>query len=110
MASSSELGDDFDYIGIIDIGGIDDVLLQSAHRDRFVAMDGQDSGINGFGIDEWLVALYVDEEIAVLRGSDFRNAISAGGVVAAVMRTCPPKRRTAFAIRSSSVATSTSRM
>ncbi len=44
---------------------------------------GQNGGIDGGGIDQRLVALNVDDDVAGFGGGSFRHAVGAGGVVGA---------------------------
>ena len=61
-------------------------------------------------IDERLVALHVDDDVAVERGGDLGEAIGAGfDASPCVSRTLPPNSLTRVAMRRSSVATMTSR-
>ena len=80
-------------------GGRDSVLVL-LHR--------ADGGVDALGIEEGLVALHVHHEVGVAQAArDLGQTIRPARWSAEVMTASPPKARTAAAMRSSSVATST---
>ena len=75
--------DDFDYVGIGDIGGVFDVLLERSHGYVVVLQQAQDGGVNGGRIEHGFVALDVDDDLGVRCGCRFGHAIGSGDVILA---------------------------
>ena len=78
------------------------------HQQRRIVAKGLDGGVDRVGLDERLVSLDVDDEVAVELGGHFGETIGAREVRrSSSSARSPPNLVTASAIRGSSVATIT---
>ena len=78
-----EVEDDFDYVGIHDVGGGFDRGGDGGDGGFGVFEEGFDGGVDGGGVEEGLVALDIDEDLACDVGGDFGDALGASAMVGA---------------------------
>ncbi len=74
---------DLNHIGVHDIGGGLDCGSDGADAGFGILEEGFDGGVHGGGVEEGLVALDVDKDVAFYMGGDLCNAFGAGAVVGA---------------------------
>ncbi len=89
-----EIEDDFDDVGIHDVGGPCDSNRQGRDRDLFVGLDGFDGRVNRGRLDQRLIPLHVHENVVAsvdCRCGHFGDALGAGPVFGARHHCFPSK-------------------
>jgi hypothetical protein len=77
------VGDHLHHVGIADLARIFDALLQRTHPDIFIVEQRQNGGVNGGGIDQRFVALYVNNQFGCIGGCNFGYAVGTRDMVRA---------------------------
>ena len=75
------IGDHLYHVGIVDLPGVFDPLLERRHDHRRIVHQRQNRRVDGGGVDQRFVALNVDDNFSTFRRRRFRHAVRARNVV-----------------------------
>jgi hypothetical protein len=80
---SGAVDDHFHDVRIRELAGRGDPVVQRGHLQRSVGQERRHRFANRIGIDQWLVALHVDDDVAVERRGDFGQTIRRAVMIGA---------------------------